>query len=306
MASTTTNGTIPNAAAATTSSNIPKDVLLRRMDKDTFLTGVEMMRYLNALGRAKNVTKVAIPMLLGGTWTTERLNTLQTVLDNGKNRFRRVRVTLQDFRPGCNIREELWTVWKEFIATSTALQELEVSNLTDQEHLELVELVQFVPQLKELRLNGHVVELDTLTKMLHRLSMFQVKTFLNFALLINGKEKELHTAAVDGLARAVSKNYITEGLNIVCADVTSASCEDLTTVYPKQAQMINTITALNKAGRKYLVEDSHNVEQGTKLLSQDHVNSDLNSIFYHLQENTFLCQQGLDENKAPEVAPVKC
>jgi hypothetical protein len=56
---------------------------------------------------------------------------------------------------------------------------------------------------------------------------------------------------------------------------------------------VNTILQLNRAGRRYLVQDGSSISKGVDVLSR--VNNDINSVFLHLLENPRLCDRSAVE-----------
>jgi hypothetical protein len=56
---------------------------------------------------------------------------------------------------------------------------------------------------------------------------------------------------------------------------------------------IRSIFKLNRAGRRYLVQDGSSISKGVEVLSG--VSNDINSVFLHLLENPRLCDRGAVE-----------
>jgi hypothetical protein len=56
---------------------------------------------------------------------------------------------------------------------------------------------------------------------------------------------------------------------------------------------VNSIFELNRAGRRYLVQDGSSISKGVHVLSR--VSSNINSVFLHLLENPRLCDRGAVE-----------
>jgi hypothetical protein len=56
---------------------------------------------------------------------------------------------------------------------------------------------------------------------------------------------------------------------------------------------IQSIFELNRAGRRYLVQDGSSISKGVDVLSR--VSSDINSVFLHLLENPRLCDRSAVE-----------
>ena len=59
-------------------------------------------------------------------------------------------------------------------------------------------------------------------------------------------------------------------------------------------KIANTILRLNKAGRRYLVEDPASKEKGVELLIE--VKDDVNCSFFHLLENPSLCERNAERS----------
>jgi hypothetical protein len=55
---------------------------------------------------------------------------------------------------------------------------------------------------------------------------------------------------------------------------------------------IRSILQLNRAGRRYLVQDGSSISKGVDVLSR--VNDDINSVFLHLLENPRLCDRSAE------------
>jgi hypothetical protein len=56
-----------------------------------------------------------------------------------------------------------------------------------------------------------------------------------------------------------------------------------------EARNVGAILRLNKAGRRYLVQDGSSISKGVDVLSS--VNNDINCVFLHLLENPRLCDR---------------
>jgi hypothetical protein len=56
---------------------------------------------------------------------------------------------------------------------------------------------------------------------------------------------------------------------------------------------IRSIFELNRAGRRYLVQDGSSISKGVDVLSR--VNDNINSVFLHLLENPRLCDRSAVE-----------
>jgi hypothetical protein len=57
---------------------------------------------------------------------------------------------------------------------------------------------------------------------------------------------------------------------------------------------VDAILRLNKAGRRYLIEDGSSISKGVEVLSK--VESSINCVFLHLLENPRLCDRRAVEN----------
>lgn len=243
-------------------------------------------------------SEVSIPPLMGA-WTKELQSKLSCILDIMSSQSKRVSFSLPTVPATSSIRNrsvdsdrsdargQLWKLWRHFIASAPSLQELEISNLSEKELFELHDTVRgHCPQLQKLILNGRGISLDTLTELILRLSNCPVKAFMKFT-LYNGEEYSAH--AVSKLARAVTRNYMIEKLDVACSEYSAFSSEDLGGVHPDPCQTIASILALNRAGRRYLLQDTHNLHKGVKVIGHEQVNADLNAIFIHVRENPSLC-----------------
>jgi hypothetical protein len=65
------------------------------------------------------------------------------------------------------------------------------------------------------------------------------------------------------------------------------------------ADNISSIFELNRAGRRYLVQDGSSISKGVAVLS--HVSSDVNSVFLHLLENPRLCDRSAVERLSSSI-----
>jgi hypothetical protein len=61
---------------------------------------------------------------------------------------------------------------------------------------------------------------------------------------------------------------------------------------------VGAILRLNKAGRRYLIEDGSSISKGVKVLSA--VSNEINCVFLHLSENPRLCDRSAVETESPE------
>jgi hypothetical protein len=77
------------------------------------------------------------------------------------------------------------------------------------------------------------------------------------------------------LASLLKKNYVLERLPYM--------------EMMKEAEDVRAILRLNKAGRRYLIEDGSSISRGVEVLSR--VNNDINCVFLHLLENPRLCDR---------------
>jgi hypothetical protein len=93
---------------------------------------------------------------------------------------------------------------------------------------------------------------------------------------------------VNQLASILMKNY---GLEKLVFD-----CEDDGTV--------KAILRLNKAGRRYLIEDGSSISKGVEVLSA--VNYDINCVFLHLLENPSLCDRRAAETTTTKKSATGC
>jgi hypothetical protein len=70
--------------------------------------------------------------------------------------------------------------------------------------------------------------------------------------------------------------------------------------FPSGAGDIRSILDLNRAGRRYLVQDGSSIPKGVAVLS--HVKDDINSVFLHLLENPRLCDRSAVEMSSSSIA----
>jgi hypothetical protein len=81
------------------------------------------------------------------------------------------------------------------------------------------------------------------------------------------------------LASLLKKNYALESLPDIDLE--------------NEARDVGAILQLNKAGRRYLVQDGSSISKGVEVLSR--VNNDMNCVFLHLLENPRLCDRSAVE-----------
>jgi hypothetical protein len=62
---------------------------------------------------------------------------------------------------------------------------------------------------------------------------------------------------------------------------------------------VNSILQLNRAGRRYLIEDGSSILKGVAVLSR--VSNDINSVFFHLLENPRLCDRSAVEMSSTSI-----
>jgi hypothetical protein len=107
------------------------------------------------------------------------------------------------------------------------------------------------------------------------ISALQLNTTLKtFGLQLNSFDHVYYTVdEVNQLASILKKNYALEHL------APDLSCVD--------DGAVKAILRLNRAGRRYLIEDGSSISKGVELLSA--VNDDINCVFLHLLENPGLC-----------------
>ena len=102
------------------------------------------------------------------------------------------------------------------------------------------------------------------TALQHNTTLKTLSLSDNFLRLTDDEDKQM--------ASLLKKNYALESLPII-----------------NQEGNVNTILRLNKAGRRYLVQDGFSISKGVEVLSS--VNNDLNCVFLHLLENPRLCDR---------------
>jgi hypothetical protein len=81
------------------------------------------------------------------------------------------------------------------------------------------------------------------------------------------------------MASVLKKNYALESLPGIKLE--------------NEARNVGAILRLNKAGRRYLVQDGSSISKGVDVLSK--VNDDINCVFLHLLENPRLCDRSAVE-----------
>jgi hypothetical protein len=292
---------------------------------DRFVTPQEMGEILEALMPSNQQTgglpgshleQISFPELMG-SWTKELRVNLSSILKNKIHSLKRVKFSFQALPATSSLRQdgcgsivtatkddrcELWSIWKEFIASSQVLQELDLSNLSDQELTELIAILQTKHStLSILTLNGRGITLKSLTALVYKLERYRTRCFLNYALFIG---EEYNAKLVSELAKAMMHNYSVEELTVSCSDYTVYAFEDLKRVYPDYGIAVDAILALNQAGRRYVLDDYNNSSKALKVLSSGQVNNDLNAIYLHLIDHPSLCAiPQSDRKKSAQSSP---
>jgi hypothetical protein len=273
---------------------------------DSLVDSEDMAHLLAALNQsAEQLQVISIPLLFD-VWTSDLQNMLSNLLVNGSHQFRKVQLRLRPILgtsihnnyPECARRLQLWSLWKEFLVGASHLEEFELNNLTNNELKELARLVsrRKSSSLKSLHVNGRDVRLDTLTQLVTEFSSSHVKTCFKFTLL-SGEEYNAQ-AALSKLTQAMTNNYSTEELSIRCTEYSATPREDLFILYPTSGRVVQSLLALNQAGRRYMLHYGalHNdLEKGIQVLA--HVHQDVDALYHHLRENPSLCKQ-----QAPVIA----
>jgi hypothetical protein len=142
-------------------------------------------------------------------------------------------------------------------------------NINFNELFALVSALQLNTTLKTLGLQSHRFEN---TQNIVNYTVDELKTI---GLQFSPKCLYLSDVEVNQLVSILMKNYGLEHLvpDIACADDRS----------------VKAILRLNKAGRRYLIEDGSSISEGVEVLSA--VNDDINCVFLHLLENPGLCNR---------------
>jgi hypothetical protein len=174
----------------------------------------------------------------------------------------------------------LWRETLSFLRTNSALKTLDISFKRNVRESRVATIRMEV--LAALRENE---SLETLFMMTRDVSLENYITYVaalqpnttlkrfrlcNATLYLDGNERK-------DLISVVKKNY---GLEEI---------EDL----QHDSGDIRSIFDLNRAGRRYLVQDGSSISKGVEVLS--HVNDDINSVFLHLLENPRLCDRSAVE-----------
>ena len=281
----------------------------------------EMSYLLEALTRSDSLQEISIPVMTA-SWTRLMRGELAAALASGKDRFRKVQLQLQAVpatslhNPHHNttsrleggIRHErnlVWGIFKEFLASSTALQEVGTSNLTETELSELMDLVHQPGQhrteacrWKTLRIASDGVFLGTVLKLIRRLNAAQSSTsalqvFLKGTLFL-GEELRHNGKEMSQLAEALVNNYLVNELALRTSEYSAPPHAKLTVLRDnegnetKETAIIRSILDLNQAGRRYILQDSSNKSMGLDVLTA--VAHNLDAIFTHLRETPQLCK----------------
>jgi hypothetical protein len=78
--------------------------------------------------------------------------------------------------------------------------------------------------------------------------------------------------------------------------------ETIPEIYHRGVENVRSIFDLNRAGRRYLVQDGSSISKGVDVLSR--VNDDINSVFFHLLENPRLCDRSAVEVSSTSIGNV--
>ena len=205
---------------------------------------------------------------------------------------------IQHSNPALLRRRQVWSIWKDFLVSSETasrcLQELDISDLTSVELLELSCVLQqrkFHANLTSLRLEG-TIALSTLIALVESLGSHPatrtLTTHLHFTLR-NGDELYA-SEKLQRLANALKNHYGIVTLEVKCHEHSTVPHVDFlcSTCYTNRNDpitMIQSIIALNRAGRQYLLQSPSCKLEATKVLTNVAKLNIMDAIYHHMLEN---------------------
>jgi hypothetical protein len=173
---------------------------------------------------------------------------------------------------------------RSFLRTNSTLKSLTVcfkqgrtlESCVSAFRLEAVKMVEESPFLESLTLTiGYeTIKSEAFLALISALQLNTTLKTLGYQLLL-AKRLYLTDDEVNQLASILMKNYRLEKF------VPDIDCED--------GRTVKAILRLNRAGRRYLIEDGSSISKGVEVLSA--VNDDINCVFLHLLENPSLCDR---------------
>ena len=273
-------------------------------------------------------TVVNIPCLMG-TWKDTLQEQLKAAL--GNDRFHSVHFHLKAVPATARTnrhdkthaeveREQVWGIWKDYLANSTVLQEVHASNLTEAELLELVDIAQQQQGKqnggwKQLHIISDGIFLSTVIRLIRRLNAVQssvpgLQVYLH-GTLFQGEEYPqnlIQNKALSILAQECSQSYLVHELDLQTSEYSpwpDANLMDLfcheqhqgknSTAVKEALSTILATLALNQAGRRYVLQDASNKTLGLAVLSSASVNQNLDAIFSHVRDHpNLLCERHVE------------
>ena len=300
-----------------------------------FASAANLSNLLEDIECNTSLQEVVIPCLMG-TYNTTLQEKLAATLVSGSDRFRSVQFRLPAVPATARLpdktqvemeRHLVWGIWKEFLATSTVLQEVHASNLTEGELLELVDIAQQHGQQnggwKQLHIISDGIFLSTVLLLIRQLNAVQssvpgLQVYLS-GTLFQGEEfpQNLHkNNALSSLVKEFSKSYLvheldfhtseyspwpdTQLLDLLCQQQQGKISTEIMT---EASSTLRSTLALNQAGRRYILRDASHKGLGLAVLSSALVNSNLDAIFLHVRDHPNLCEGHVVEATPPTATP---
>jgi len=301
---------------------------LKTFQMSTMLSSSEMIYLLDMIQGCPSLQNITVP-LLSRSWDRILQGRLASTLRCGRNRFQSVHLhflsvpatstSIYNAKNNATTttkksgrveqeRRQVWNIWKDYLAspiTATALREVTVSNLTEFELMELMDILQQQATIvsrdshwKKIRILNDGVFLSTTVRVINRLSALQ--TFMPTlqvrleGTLFLGEEFACNRAIVSQLVTAIANNYLVTDLVLKTNQYSRASNANLFSVKGKdgsrvlpEAATVKAVLDLNRAGRRYMLQDFSNLRAGLVVLGK--VIHNLDALFQHLQENPSLC-----------------
>jgi hypothetical protein len=246
-------------------------------------------------------------------WTVELRKELQQLLRTKGADLRKIHVDFKHVMPAgpsashqqqnsiLELRKEVWTIWKEYLLSPSShnLQDLSVYNFTRRELMELATILQSrqheqtprgpLKSMQALRIQGQS-SFDTLIQLVDFLGSHvhtrALPTYLDVSLW-NGEELYANQSLTK-LAQVMTRHYGIRAMNVSCAEYCPTPHADVLTDLYGGAQavtVIQSMIALNRAGRQYLLHHPSCTRRGTQVLSHVAQHNSLDAIFHHVLEN---------------------
>jgi hypothetical protein len=190
------------------------------------------------------------------------------------------RRSLSFLRTNKALKSLMVTLQKDVTESCISTFRLDIATML-QENTSLENL--FVQSLKGIEIRAEEY-FELVTALQHNTTLESLNLNCQLQSWLNENEKEqtatrLNDDEDNHMASLLTKNYALESIPGIDLE--------------NEARNVGAILRLNKAGRRYLVQDGSSISKGVDVLSK--VNNDINCVFLHLLENPRLCDSSAVE-----------